>query len=105
MNTKKIIKSIIVAGFLSLLFACSSDVSKSIVVQRNDVVLLPRPNSIKLDRVEFGTTTIDGKVYFTLTASNYQNLSININKIITYSKNSTSVIEKYEEMVETTNKN
>jgi len=74
-----------------------------IVIQRNDVSILERPQSITLEDVNFSTTNIDGTPYFILTAQDYQSLSINVQKMIKYSKDSLTIIENYEDMIEKSN--
>lgn len=96
------IKNILFGIMVSFLVGCASP--SNIVVQRNDVIILPRPQAVNLDKVVFDSVVIDQGTYFTLTPEDYQKLSINIHKIIKYSKDTTSIIESYEMMIIDSNK-
>lgn len=98
------IKKILIALLIALCVGCSSDPASNIVLQRNDVVVLPRPNSIQLDKVLFSSASVEGSQYFTLTPAYYQTLSINIHKIMAYSKDADSIIKQYELMIKDSNK-
>lgn len=85
-----------------MLIGCTST-PNNIITQRNNVVLLERPRQIELEDVNFSTTSIDGKPYFILTVQDYQNLSINVQKMIKYSKDSITIIESYEKLIKNSN--
>lgn len=88
-----------VLGLLLLTLMSCTTVPDDIILQRNSIVVLPRAESVSLSQVQFESAVIDGDSYFIMTPENYQKLSINVGKIITYSKNNVSIIEKYEEMI------
>ena len=91
--------------FFVFLSSCSSfDPASKITLQRNDIVILPRPQSISLESIKFDSAVIEGDSYFVLSPQEYQKLSINILKIITHSKDSAEIIKKYEVLIKNSNK-
>lgn len=101
MNMNKFTNIIVILLSLTL-FSCAAN-NGEYIIKKSSTAVLPRPQAITLERVKFDSTVIDGKSYFVLSVSDYQNLSININKIMKYSKDSNTIIKAYEDMIKKSN--
>lgn len=73
-------------------------ISKTEYIKKEPLNLSPRP--IDLEEVTFKVILKDNKAYFAMDSVNYENMSVNVQKMENYMKEQNLILEKYKEYYE-----
>lgn len=73
-------------------------ITKTEYIKKEPLNLSPRP--IDLEEVTFKVILKDNKAYFAMDSVNYENMSINVQKMENYMKEQNLILEKYKEYYE-----
>lgn len=73
-------------------------ITKTDYIKKEHLNLSPRP--IDLEEVTFKVILKDNKAYFAMDSVNYENMSINVQKMENYMREQNIILEKYKEYYE-----